>query len=137
MYNKIVLIGNLTRDPEMRSTPSGVPVVRFTLAVGRPKSKGKAVATPQEESTVNGEAPTADFIPVVAWRRLAEIVHEYLRKGRPVAVEGRIQVTTFEKNGEKRIFTEVVADNIQMLGRRSDEVGITPTTSAVAEEVPF
>jgi single-strand DNA-binding protein len=103
MYNKVFIIGNLTRDPELRYTPAGIPIARFTVAVNQ-RSKEK------EE---------VDFIPVIAWRRLAEICGEFLKKGRSVAVEGRLQVRTFAgRDGQSRTVAEVVADNMQMLGRR-------------------
>ncbi len=89
MYNKVFLIGNLTKDPELRYTPSGIPVVRFTVAVNRPSAKS--------------EKNEVDFINVVAWRRLAEICGEYLKKGRPVSIEGRLQIRPYEKDGEKKI----------------------------------
>ena len=110
MYNRVYLIGNLVRDPELRYTPSGLPVARFTVAVNRPRKK-------KDEAGEKGEV---DFIPVVAWRRLAEICGEYLKKGRPVAIEGKLQVRQFEKNGEQRTVAEVIADGMQMLGRRPD-----------------
>lgn len=109
MYNKVFLIGNLARDPELRYTPSGIPVVRMTVAVNRPKSKGK------QDADDKGEV---DFIPVVAWRRLAEICGEYLKKGRPVSIEGRLQVRSYEKGGVQKTMAEVVADGMQMLGRK-------------------
>ncbi len=121
MYNRVYLIGNLVKDPELRYTPSGLPVTRFTVAVNRPKRK-------KDEANEKGEV---DFIPVVAWRRLAEICGEYLKKGRPVAIEGKLQVRTFEKNGEKRTVTEVLADGMQMLGRKTD--GASESHSATAE----
>jgi len=110
MYNKVFLIGNLTRDPELRYTTSGIPVAHFAIAVNRIKRKD-APAGSQD----------VDFINVVAWRRLAEICGEYLKKGRPVAVEGRLQIRTYDsKTGEKRTASEVVIDNMQMLGRRPE-----------------
>jgi len=112
MYNKVFLIGNLARDPELRYTPSGIPVVRFTVAVNRPRSK----SSQQDEASSRQDV---DFIPVVAWRRLAEICGEYLKKGRPVAVEGRLQVRSYEKGGVKRTMSEVLADGMQMLGRKA------------------
>ena len=100
--NKIILIGRLTADPELRYTPSGAPVANFTLAVDRKFSK-------------NDET---DFIPVVAWRRLAEICNEFLHKGKLVAVEGRLQTRSYEdKEGQRRKAFEVVADEMQMLDR--------------------
>lgn len=120
MYNRIFLVGNLARDPELRYTPAGVATARFAVAVNRPKNKN------------TGESE-ADFINVVAWRKLAEICGEYLKKGRPVAVEGRLQVRSYTgKDGQPRTMTEVVLDNMQMLGKRPDE-----KSTASAEETPF
>ena len=109
MYNKAFLIGNLTKDPELRYTPSGIPVARFTIAVNRPSAK-------QEKNEV-------DFINIVAWRRLAEICGEYLKKGRPVFIEGRLQIREYTTDGEKRTISEVVADGMQMLGKKEDSAG--------------
>ena len=102
MLNYTLLIGRLTRDPEYRLTPSGIPVARFTVAVDKIRKEGDN---------------TADFIRVVTWRRLAEICHQYLKKGKLIAVEGRLQIDTYEKDGETRYSAEVVADNMQMLDR--------------------
>ncbi|OPG91304.1 single-stranded DNA-binding protein [Chryseobacterium mucoviscidosis] len=108
MLNRSILIGRLTRDPELRYTPAGVAVTQFTLAVDRPFSN-------------NGEKE-ADFIPVVTWRQLAEACANYTRKGRLVAVEGRIQVRNYENNEGKRVYvTEVIADNVRFLEGRSHE----------------
>ncbi len=106
--NKVFLIGRLVRDPEMRLTTSGIAVTRFTLAIDRGFKRGDEAER------------TADFIRVVAWRRLAEICNDYLKKGKLVAIEGRLQVDSFEKNGERRTVSEVVADNMQMLDRGGD-----------------
>lgn len=101
--NRVILIGRLTRDPELRYTPSGVAVTQFTLAVDRPFTNQQN----QRE---------ADFIPVVTWRQLAETCANYLRKGRLTAVEGRIQVRSYDNNEGKRVYvTEVVADNVRFL----------------------
>lgn len=103
MLNRVILIGRLTKDPELRYTPSGVAVTEFTLAVDRP-------FTGQ-----NGERE-ADFIPVVTWRQLAETCANYLRKGRLTAVEGRIQVRSYDNSEGKRVYvTEVIADNVRFL----------------------
>lgn len=110
MYNKVFLIGNLTRDPELRYTPSGIPVCRFTIAVNRPPQKGA-------EGTQNA----ADFFNLVAWRRLAEICGEFLKKGRPICAEGRLQIRQYEKDGQKQTISEVILDGMQMLGRRPDD----------------
>lgn len=104
MLNRVVLIGRLTKDPELRYTPAGVAVAQFTLAVDRPHSRDR------EQET--------DFIPVVTWRQTAEACANYLRKGRLAAAEGRIQVRSYENNEGRRIYvTEVVADNVRFLER--------------------
>lgn len=103
--NRVVLIGNLTRDPELRYTPSGIPVVSFTVAVNRPLLNQE-----KERET--------DFIPVVAWRKQAERCSEYLTKGSQVAVDGRIQVRSYEdRNGIRRKATEVIAWRVEFLQR--------------------
>jgi len=131
----------LTRDPELRYTSAGVPVARFAIAVNR---------IPRKDS--GEKAQDVDFINVVAWRRLAEICGEYLKKGRPVAVEGRLQIRSYEgKNGVKKTMTEVVLDNMQMLGRKGEGAApqtgapavenapeeVSETPQAVDEEIPF
>ncbi|MCE5172472.1 single-stranded DNA-binding protein [Paenibacillus profundus] len=111
MLNRVILIGRLTRDPELRYTPSGVAVTQFTLAVDRPFS------------SQSGERE-ADFIPVVTWRQLAETCANYLRKGRLTAVEGRIQVRNYDNNEGKRVYvTEIVADNVRFLESNRDSGG--------------
>ncbi|ACK42636.1 MULTISPECIES: single-stranded DNA-binding protein [Dictyoglomus] len=107
MLNKVLLIGHLVRDPEMRYTPSGIPVTTFRIAVNRPKnSKGES---------------TADFIDIVAWRRLAEICGDYLKKGRLVAVEGRLRTRTYQTpDGQRRRVVEVEAINVHFLGKKSE-----------------
>ena len=102
-YNKVFLIGRLTRDPEYRLTPSGIAITKFTMAMDRFRKQ-------------DGES-SADFIRVVAWRKLAEICNQFLKKGRLVSIEGRLQVDSYEKDGEKRYVYDVVADNMQMLER--------------------
>lgn len=103
MLNRVILIGRLTRDPELRYTPSGVAVTQFTLAVDRPFT------------TQSGERE-ADFINIVTWQKLAETCANYLRKGRLTAVEGRLQVRHYDNNEGKRVYvTEVVADNVRFL----------------------
>jgi len=105
----VVLIGRLTKDPELRYTPSGIAVTIFTLAVDRP-------------FTAQGGEREADFIPIVTWRQLAETCANYLRKGRLTAVEGRIQVRNYENNEGKRVYvTEVIADNVRFLESSNKE----------------
>ena len=114
MLNRVILVGRLVADPELRYTPSGVPVANFRLAVDRQfKSQG-------------GERET-DFINIVAWRRSAEFATNYLAKGRLVAVEGRLQIRQWTTNdGQKRTTAEVVADNIQGLDRPKEPGAAMP-----------
>ncbi|MFD2881864.1 single-stranded DNA-binding protein [Paenibacillus rhizoplanae] len=123
MLNRIILIGRLTRDPELRYTPAGVAVTQFTLAVDR------------NFTGQNGERE-ADFIPVVTWRQLAETCANYLRKGRLAAVEGRIQVRNYENNEGKRVYvTEVIADNVRFLeSAQSREGGNASSGGSMPEE---
>lgn len=108
MLNRSILIGRLTKDPELRYTPAGVAVAQFTLAVDRPFSR-------------EGGEREADFIPIVTWRQLAENCANYLRKGRLAAVEGRIQVRNYENNEGKRVYvTEVIANNVRFLEGNRD-----------------
>ncbi|MFQ6067369.1 MAG: single-stranded DNA-binding protein [bacterium] len=103
--NRVILIGNLTRDPELRYTPDGTPVASFTIAVNRPFT------------TREGERE-ADFIPIVVWRKRAETCSEYLAKGSQVAVDGRLQIRSYEdKDGIKRRVAEVVAWRVEFLQR--------------------
>lgn len=103
MLNKCILIGRLTRDPELSYTTSGVARLRFSLAVER------------NYTTAGGERPV-DFIDVACWRQLAEHCHKYLRKGLMIAVVGRLEVRSFEGNdGQKRRIAEVVADEVRFL----------------------
>ena len=101
--NKIFLIGRLTKDPELRYTPSGAAVCSFTLAVDR------------RFTNQNGERE-ADFINIVVWNKAAENCAKYLSKGRQTAVEGRLQIRSFDGNdGQRRWVTEVIADNVEFL----------------------
>lgn len=126
MLNRTILIGRLTRDPELRYTPAGVAVTQFTLAVDRP-------------FTSQGGEREADFIPVVTWRQLAETCANYLRKGRLTAVEGRIQVRNYENNEGKRVYvTEVIADNVRFLeSTQNREGGGASSGGAIPEEPSY
>src|SRR5919199_6693701 len=104
-FNKVILAGNLTREPELRFTQSGTPVCGFGLAVNRVFSKNEEV----------------DFFNVSAWRELGERVANYTKKGDPILVEGKLQYRTWEaQDGTKRSAVDVVADNIQFLSRAGD-----------------
>ena len=105
--NKVILIGRLARDPEMRTTPSGVATTSFTIAVQR------------NYANAQGDRE-ADFISCVAWRKQAENIAKYCSKGSQVAVEGRTQTRNYDaQDGTKRYVTEVIADNVSFLGGRS------------------
>ncbi|MBS3975968.1 MAG: single-stranded DNA-binding protein [Syntrophomonadaceae bacterium] len=136
MLNKVILIGRLTRDPELRYTPNGVAVATFSLAVDR--------------SFVNQQGQReADFIRVKVWRKLAEVVANNLGKGRLVAVEGRLEVRSYDaQDGTKRYETNVVADEVRFLdwpkegqgGARQQFAGDDPFGSvnlATEEDLPF
>lgn len=101
--NKCILIGRLTKDSELKYTPSGVAVTNFTIAVDRPFKNSQ------------GEKET-DFIPIVVYRQLAELCANYLSKGKLCAVDGRIQIRSYtDQNGQKHWVTEVIAENVQFL----------------------
>ena len=107
--NKVFLIGNLTRDPELTTTNSGVSVCRFTLAVGR------------RYQNADGERDT-DFISIVAWRALADNCHKFIKKGSKVAVVGNIQSRSYDAtDGTKRYVTEIVAEEVEFLNTRNNE----------------
>jgi single-strand DNA-binding protein len=103
--NKITIIGNLTKAPELRSTQDGTPVCGFTVAVNRTKTK-------------NNPDPGADFFNVNAWRGLGENCAKYLDKGRKVAVTGRISLRTWEKDGKHGASLEVLAEDVEFLSSR-------------------
>ncbi len=127
--NKVLLIGNLTKDPEMRYTPSGVAVANLRLAVNR---KYKDKTGEWNEDTC--------FINVAAWDKQAEVCNQYLQKGRSIFVEGRLQSRSWETNdGQKRSMIDIRAERIQFLGPgKSGESTNAPTgnSEAVIEEVP-
>lgn len=103
--NKIILIGRLVRDPELSYTQGGKAVCKFTLAVDRP---------------YNGESKEADFINIVVWNKAGENAAKYLVKGRQTAVEGRLQIRSYDGNdGKKRYVTEVIADRVEFIGGTS------------------
>lgn len=108
MLNKVILIGRLVADPQLRYTQSGIAVTNFTLAVDRP-------------FVSQGGEREADFIDIVTWRKLAEVCANHLGKGRLVAVEGRLQIRSYDdQNGIRRKAAEIVADNVRFLDRAHD-----------------
>ena len=121
--NKVYLIGNLTRDPEMRSTSAGIPVCNFSIAVNR---RFKNAQTGQQET---------DFFNIVAWRQLAELCGRYLAKGRKVAVFGSIQTRSYEaQDGSKRTAFDIVADEVEFLS--SANAGSAPSSDYHAAVSP-
>ena len=119
MLNHIVLMGRLTRDPELRYTASNVPVASFTVAVDRDFGRGE-----------NGEKQT-DFINVSAWRQTGEFVSKYFTKGSMIAVSGRLQIRDYtDRDGNRRTAAEVVADNVYFGdSKRRDDGGEPPARS--------
>lgn len=129
--NKVILIGNLGRDPELRYLPSGQAVVKFSLATG---AKWKDKNGQLQERT--------DWHNIVAFGRQGEICNEYLKKGSPVYVEGRIQTRSWEdKDGNKKYMTEIVAQSINLLGRKGEPEEEVPEeveeTKTEDEDLPF
>lgn len=107
--NKVILVGRITKDPELRSIQSGSSVVNFTIAVNRP------VAQNQDQNANN-----ADFINCVIWNKQAENLAKYVKQGSLIGVEGRIQTRSYESNGTTRYITEVLCDNVQFLETKKD-----------------
>ncbi len=124
--NKVILIGNLGGDPELRHTGSNIPVVNFTVATNESWVNKDGV---KEERT--------EWHRVVAWRRLAEICHEYLRMGTHVYIEGKLQTRSWEdQNGQKRFMTEIVTAEMVILSQRPAEAGPQADESLPSEAPP-
>ncbi len=110
MYNRVILMGRLTRDPELRTTQSGIAMCRFSVAVDRQYSKG--------------EEKQADFFDVTVWRNTAEFVCKYFSKGKMIHLEGRLQNNNYtDNNGVKHYATAIIADNVSFCGDRSGTPG--------------
>ena len=124
MINKVILVGNLGRDPEIRYTPSGMAVANFSVATTE-KWKDKQSGEMQERT---------EWHRIVAWGRLGEICGEYLAKGRQVYIEGKLQTRQWEKDGVTRYTTEVVASEMKMLGSKTQGDGYRPADSAQVPE---
>lgn len=122
--NKVFLIGNLTRDPEMRTLPSGQPVVNFGLATNR-----------MWKSKDGSSQKQVEFHNIVMFGRLAEIAHQYLKKGAMTMIEGRIQTRTWDgQDGKKNYKTEIIAETMQMGPRRTNDYsGIQPTETTAED----
>ena len=132
--NKVILIGNLGKDPELRYAPSGAAVASFSLATNEQWKDQEG--NPQERTTWHN---------LVVWGKLAEIAAEYLKKGRKVYIEGRLQYRDYEdKSGNKRYVTEIVVNDLVMLGSRQDggereesTPGAPPVVSEEKDDLPF
>ena len=120
--NKVLFIGNLTRDPELKFTSSGAAVANFGLAVNRKYKQGEEWKT------------SVCFIDIVAWEKLAENCAQYLKKGGLVLIEGRLELQTWEKDGQKRSKHEVVAHNIQFLDKKEED---SAPKTAHDNDIPF
>ncbi len=124
--NKVILVGNLGKDPELRYTPSGAAVATFSLATSE---RYKDKSGQMQEKT--------EWHNIVVWRNLAEICGKYLHKGKQIYIEGRIQTRSYDdRDGNKRYMTEIVADQMQMLGRAGEEGGGAPRESRPARNQP-
>ena len=124
--NKVILIGNLSKDPELSTTTSGISVCKFDIAV-------------QRRFETNGERET-DFFKIIAWRGLADNCGKYLSKGKQAAVVGSLQTRTYEdKYGNKRYGTEIVADEVEFLSPKEErnEPKLSPAPEEIQDELPF
>lgn len=121
--NKVMLIGNLGKDPELKHTPSGVAVATFSIAT----------SDTWKDKDGNAQEKT-EWHNIVAWRKLAEICGEYLKKGKKVYIEGKLQTRNYEKDGVKRYVTEIVADQLIMLDGGGNAGGQRKTDSSIASE---
>ena len=118
--NKLTIIGNLTRDPELRTTSTGVNVCSFTVAVNRRRS-------------AQANQPEADFFRVSAWRQLGENCQKYLAKGRKVCVMGPVSVSSYTgSDGSTRFSLDVTADDVEFLSSRNEEAGYAPAAASHA-----
>lgn len=135
--NRVVLIGNLTRNPELRFTPNGTPVANFGIAVNRKW-------TNKQGERVEG----VDYFNIVVWGKLAELCGDFITKGSPVAIDGRLQSRSWEtEDGNKRSIVEIVAENVQFLNKRtasdqfddggSEEIHTNIETDILEEDIPF
>ncbi len=127
MVNKVILVGNLGRDPELRTTQSGQPVANFTMATSR---KWRNRDGERQEDT--------EWHTIVCWGRQAEVAGQYLTKGKQIYVEGRIQTRSWEdrQSGEKKYRTEIICDNFQMLGSRGSSYDGGGSRDAAPSQAP-
>ncbi len=144
MLNKVILMGRLTRAPELRHTQSNIPVVSFTLAVDRGYKKDTSSTASGSPSHQGEGYASVDFINIVAWRGTAEFISKWFSKGQLVAVSGMLQTRTYEdRAGNKRTATEVVADEVYFAESKRNGAGegssdeLPPPASADFEEEEF
>jgi single-strand DNA-binding protein len=125
-FNKVILIGNLCADPELKTTPNGVSVTSFRLAVGRKFSS-------------KDQEPQTDFINCVAWRGTAEFICKYFQKGKSILIVGSIQTRSWDdQNGQKQYATEVVADEAQFVEKKSESAAMhSPSPNANSSNSPY
>lgn len=124
-FNQVVLMGNLTRDPELRQIPSGQSVCSFSLALNR-----------SYKNSDGDWQEVTDYVDIVAWANLGERVAQYVTKGRPVLVNGRLQSRSWEQDGQKRSKLEVVASDVTFLGGRGGESNSDNGSSSQASASP-
>ena len=129
--NKWIGIGRIVRDPELNTTQSGISVCRFTIAINRP----------YKDDSGNSQA---DFLGITCWRALADNCHKYLVKGSQCAVVGSIQTRTYEKDGEKKYITEIIADNVEFLSpsqkaaeKKADKIEDLEEIEMTDADLPF
>ena len=123
-FNKVILIGNMTADPELKQTAGGISVCSFSIAINRRFAKAE-----QAQQTV-------DFINIVTWRQNAEFVSRYFKKGNPILICGQLQTRTWNDNqGQKRYATEVVADEVSFVGP-ANQNGVAPTGAPTGNYTP-
>lgn len=121
MINRVILVGRITKDPEIKSTQSNIPVVSFTLAVNR-------------QFTDQSGEKQADFIQCVIWRKQAENLARFVKKGALLGIEGRIQTRQYESDNGTKYVTEVVCDSVQFLESKGDNANQTETPQTPAKE---
>ena len=120
-FNKVILIGNMTADPELKQTASGVSVCSFSIAVNRRFAKAE-----QGQQNV-------DFINIVTWRQQAEFVSRYFKKGNPILICGQLQTRTWDNQGQKRYATEVIADEVSFVASAAQSQGAAPAQGFPAD----
>lgn len=124
MYNRVILMGRLTRDPELRTTPSGISMCRFSIAVDRQYQK-------------QGEERQADFFDVTVWRNTAEFVCKYFSKGKMIHIEGRLQNNNYtDQNGNKVYSNAIIADSVSFCGDKSGSSSQGGSNTAPAQQKP-